>query len=118
MDYHDDQEKKRNKQHRMKHYYDRHARPLSALQQGDSVRIQPKPTHKEWHSGKVTEVDKSGSYVVQTQNGSIRKNPVYLRKTCLPEEREMTSTKVNQHVTGQPKSNSQEPAETPIFGQG
>ncbi|XP_028809432.1 uncharacterized protein K02A2.6-like isoform X2 [Denticeps clupeoides] len=62
-------------------YYNRHAKDLGALQQGDRVRIQPGEHTKAWTKATVVKPVDHRSYDVQLDSGNIlRRNRRHLRK--------------------------------------
>ena len=66
-------------QSRQKTYFDRSARPLPPLHQGDRVFLQR--GHKQWQPATVTQTGQHRSYHVQTPDGkTFRRNRVHLRK--------------------------------------
>ncbi|KXJ05683.1 hypothetical protein AC249_AIPGENE10405, partial [Exaiptasia diaphana] len=64
--------------------YNRHAKELQPLQQGGTVRIQPKPNDrtKQWIKGEVEDQVDVRSYNIRTEDGRVyRRNRRHLRKT-------------------------------------
>lgn len=71
---------------RAKRNYDSHAKSLTTLSAGDSVRIKPaNPADKTWEKGTVTKSLDNQSYEVQPDNGLLtRRNRVHLRPAETP----------------------------------
>ena len=62
-------------------YYNRGAKELEDLNQGDTVRIEPKEKGKEWAKARVEELVNTRSYKVKTEEGtSYRRNRKCLQK--------------------------------------
>ena len=63
-------------------YYDRYSKDLEALEEGDTVRIKPMTLgSKTWKKGVITKRLDERSYEVDTNEGTLRRNRVYLRQT-------------------------------------
>lgn len=63
-------------------YYDRYSKDLEALEEGECVRIKPMTLgNKVWKKGTVSKRLDERSYEVDTEDGTLRRNRVYLRKT-------------------------------------
>ena len=87
-------------QDRQKKYYDLHAKPLETLEKHDPVHLQ---VNNRWKPGKVIEIAKTPrSYLVETQDGTYRRNRRFLRK-------DITTT---QEASGQPPDQPSPSAET------
>ena len=72
-------EKMKKSRSTQKHYFDRQAKPLPPLTEGQAVRIQMK---NKWVKAKVLNSDNDRSYTVQTENGGIyRRNRRHLMNT-------------------------------------
>uniref|UniRef100_A0A3B3RV52 Gypsy retrotransposon integrase-like protein 1 n=1 Tax=Paramormyrops kingsleyae TaxID=1676925 RepID=A0A3B3RV52_9TELE len=68
-------------QQRQLTYYNRSAKDLDMLKQGDPVRIQPFEPHKIWRKGTVVEPIDLRSYSIQLDSGGvIRRNRRHLRR--------------------------------------
>ena len=78
-------------------YYDRTAKDLPVLKEGDVIRMKPyKKGDKSWKKGVVQSKLGDRSYEVKTENGTFRRNRVDLRKTKEnPPDSDSTSTSVN-----------------------
>lgn len=62
--------------------YNKGARELPSLEEGDTVRLKPyKLGQKEWQKGIVTKRLDERSYEVETTSGTLRRNRVHLKKT-------------------------------------
>ena len=67
---------------RSKWYHDRGAKDLEEMAEGDSVRIKPSILgKKQWNYGTVVEKLENRSYVVESDDGILRRNRVHLKKT-------------------------------------
>ncbi|VDI25347.1 Hypothetical predicted protein [Mytilus galloprovincialis] len=67
---------------RQEKYYNRSARDLNELKQGEIVRLTPQDRHKEWEKGVVKNKKSERSYEVEKENGrTVRRNRKYLRRT-------------------------------------
>ena len=63
-------------------YYDRYSKDLEALEEGNTVRIKPMTLgSKTWKKGVITKRLDERSYEVDTNEGTLRRNRVYLRQT-------------------------------------
>ena len=63
-------------------YYDRYAKDLEALEEGDSVRMRPMTlNNKEWKKGTVVKRVDERSYEVETDQGILRRNRIDIRQT-------------------------------------
>ena len=71
-------------QRRQAWYYDRSARDLPTLHEGDTVRMKPFSLgDKSWKKAKVVERLDDRSYEVEGTDGTVyRRNRVHLKKTC------------------------------------
>lgn len=70
---------------RQKEYYDKSAKPLPPLQQGDTVRIAPLGYDKGWKRGTIAKEAGVRSYIVDKDDGTqIRRNRKHLRKVNEP----------------------------------
>ncbi|KAJ8022697.1 hypothetical protein HOLleu_37667 [Holothuria leucospilota] len=70
---------------RQKKYYDKSAKPLPPLQQGDTVRIAPPGYDKGWKRGTIAMEAGVRSYIVDKDDGTqIRRNRKHLRKVNEP----------------------------------
>ena len=66
---------------RQKVYYDKSAKPLTTLREGDTVRITPLGYEKEWKRATVTKQSGVRSYIVKRDDGTqLRRNRRHLRK--------------------------------------
>ena len=67
-------------------YYNRSAKDLSSLSQGNVVRMKSsKPSDKSWRKAQVTSWLDERSYTVETDSGAVyRRNRQHLRKTSEP----------------------------------
>ena len=61
------------------HYYNRRAKPLSQLTEGQNVRVRSKPGAASWEKGTVTRVLPYHSYEVDIGGREIRRNRVQIR---------------------------------------
>ena len=71
-------------QRRQARYYDRSARDLPTLHEGDTVRMKPfRLGDKSWKKAKVVKRLDDRSYEVEDTDGTVyRRNRVHLKKTC------------------------------------
>ena len=76
----------RQRQQAQAKYYNRSAKDLPSLSEGDVVRMKPfKLGDKSWHKAQVTARLDERSYTVETENGAVyRRNRQHLRKTSEP----------------------------------
>ena len=74
------------RQETVKEKYDRHARPLQPLEEGQSVRIKPaNPSSKVWAPGAVEKELDNRSYLVRTPDDTVyRRNRIDLRAVPEP----------------------------------
>ena len=70
-----------------KSYHDRPAHPLPPLEVGQEVRLVPLKKAKNWQSGSLVEQLSDGSYLVKTENETIRQYGYYLK----PKEKPATN---------------------------
>lgn len=69
-------------QSKQAHYYDKHARDLEALEEGDTVRLQPFVNRRSvWKKGQVIRRLDERSYDVECGSKVLRRNRVHLKKT-------------------------------------
>ena len=69
-------------QHRQAVYYNRSASDKQALEEGDTVRLQPfKLGRKDWSKGTVIKRLDERSYIIDTAKGVVRHNRQHLKKT-------------------------------------
>ena len=62
--------------------YDQYCKDLEALEEGDSVRIKPMTLgNKIWKKGVINKRLDERSYDVDTDEGTLRRNRVHLKKT-------------------------------------
>ena len=85
-------------------HYDKGAKDLEALQEGDTVRVQPlKLGQKTWDKAVVNKQISDRSYEIETAKGSFIRNRVHLRKTKeappVIVEKEETENKVQRSVS-------------------
>ena len=81
-------------------YYDRYCKDLEALDEGDSVRIKPMTLgNKIWKKGVVSKRLDERSYDVDTDEGTLRRNRVHLKKTNEKMEDEQHEEKAKQKKT-------------------
>ena len=77
-----EREKMKQSQDKQAKNYNKNAKDLPPLQQGDTVRIKPfVKNNKEWQQGTVSRRLDERSYEVITPTSTLRRNRVYLRKT-------------------------------------
>jgi hypothetical protein len=77
-----ERERLKNAQLKQADSYNRSAKDLPSLEEGDVIRMQPfKKSSKEWQKGMVTKRLDERSYEVETRKGTYRRNRVHLRKT-------------------------------------
>lgn len=77
-----DRSRIRHKQQRQKSCYDKSAKDLPVLGEGDTVRMKPfRLGQKEWKKAVVNRRLDDRSYEVETPEGTYRRNRVHLRKT-------------------------------------
>ena len=63
-------------------YYNKGAKDLSPLHEGDAVRIKPCTLgQKTWRTGTINKQLDERSYDIETETGILRRNRVYLKKT-------------------------------------
>lgn len=81
-----EQVKMKKQQQRKALYYDRNARELLPLRNGETVRMKPFTRgDKSWKKATVKVRLDDRSYIVENQDGtSLRRNRVHLRKTIEP----------------------------------
>ena len=76
-------------QHQQATYYNRRASDLNALDEGDTVRLQPfRLGRKDWARGTVVRRLDERSYLVDTPTGVLRRNRQHIKKTnerCEPQ---------------------------------
>ncbi|XP_064116649.1 uncharacterized protein K02A2.6-like [Macrobrachium nipponense] len=88
--------KKKIKNAKSKFYYDKNAKDLSILHEGDNVRLKPYVLGKKaWEKGKVVEQLDERSYLIESEGKLFRRNRVQLKET--PSDVHMP--KVNEPVT-------------------
>ena len=69
-------------QRRQKEQYDRHAKDLPPLEEGDAVRMKPFTLgNKKWNRATVTRRLDNRSYEVEANGTSYRRNRIHLKKT-------------------------------------
>lgn len=77
--------KVKQRQERQAHYYNRKARDLQTLKEGDVVQMRPSLLNrKTWDKAVVTKRLDERSCVIETDEGTHRRNRVDLRKTKEP----------------------------------
>lgn len=77
---HNDKGLKDNRE-RQEKYYNRTAKDMDSLTSGDSVRVQPCDTHKDWRHAKVVQQVSHRSYEVELESGGVlRRNRRHLRR--------------------------------------
>lgn len=117
----DDCARMQKRQQNQSKYFDRSAKDLKPLEEGDTVRMKPFiKGKKEWKKGVVVERLDERSYEIQTDDGTYRRNRVHLKCTNEPfepkvefdtQEAEMkiveNSTSTSQNVTPVEKQPSQ-----------
>ena len=75
-------QKMRESQKRQTMYYNRTAKDLPVLSEGDVIRMKPyRKGDKLWKKGVVQSKVGDRSYEVETENGTFRRNRVHLRKS-------------------------------------
>jgi hypothetical protein len=77
-------QKKEIKQAKQKRQYDQHAKSLTPLKKGDTVRMKPRQnsTHRQWEKAKVQDEVDIRSYKVITEDGRVyRRNRKHLKQT-------------------------------------
>jgi len=93
MDTYKERQKLKQRQDRQAHYYNKHAKDLSVLEEGDVVRMKPFVLgQKVWQKGQVLRRLDERSYEIDTGNGVYRRNRVHIRKSDEPAQ---TSVKVS-----------------------
>ena len=81
-----ERKKMRWKQMKSAWYHDQKAKDLEALDEGEVVRIKPFVLgKKKWEKGVVKKRLDERSYEVRTDEGVLRRNRVYLRKSSEPD---------------------------------
>ena len=81
---------------RSKWYYDKSAKDLVELEEGDFVRIKPTVLgEKKWRFGKVAEKLDKRSYLVEPDSGVLRRNRVHLRKSFENESQSFDNVQTN-----------------------
>ena len=84
------------RQQRQAHYYDRKARDLPPLEEGDVVRMRPFALNgKTWEKASVSKRLDERSYEVETEDATYRRNRVDLRKIQGANQEEITKHQVN-----------------------
>ena len=80
-------------------YYNRRAKDLSALKEGDRVRLKPfRLGQKGWNKGTVVARLDERSYDIETPDGMYRRNRVHIRKNTVPEEAIPTAQRYVVHL--------------------
>ena len=74
-------EKQIAKQQKQAHYYNRRAKPLSQLTEGQSVRVHSKPGTTSWEKGTVTRALPYNSYELEVGGREIRRNRIQIRES-------------------------------------
>lgn len=93
--------------------YNKGARQLQTLEEGDTVRLQPfKLGCKEWERGVVTKRLDERSYEVETSLGTLRRNRVHLTKTA--ESTPTSESKPSEHPAKPTTDKAQEAEQIPI----
>ncbi len=69
------------KLHQQEHYYNKSAKELPPLQEGDVIRAQPLAQGEKWTTPLVTRRLDERSYVIKTVTAMYQCNRVHLRKT-------------------------------------
>ncbi len=87
-------ERKKIAQAKQAHYYNRHAKDLEALEEGDIVRMRPfQLGRKTWDKAMVKQRLDERSYEVETESGSTyRRNRVDLNRTAEQPDGEQSTT--------------------------
>lgn len=88
-----EQKRLQQKKDKVTNKYNMRAKDLRPLDEGDMVRIKPFTLGKSaWEKGTVTKVLDDRSYLVETDNGTYRRNRVHLRQTKESPEKPQHST--------------------------
>ena len=90
-------------------YYNRRAKDLPALKEGDRVRLKPfRLGQKGWNKGTVVARLDERSYDIETPDGMYRRNRVHIRKDTVPEDAVPTAQRSAEPVemAPQPMSNA------------
>jgi len=88
-------------------YYNKNAKDLSVLHEGDTVRLQPfKLGDKSWQKGTITRRLDQRSYEVETQTGTVRRNRVHLKLTPDYDTHESANEVVRHHTDMRPATNN------------
>ena len=89
--------RQRLKKSRSSWYYDKGAKDLNPLQEGDTVRIKPCILgQKTWKRGTVNKRLDERSYEVETESGVLRRNRFYLNRTN--ENREQNDSVIEREI--------------------
>ena len=84
------------RQQRQAHYYDKQARDLPPLEEGDVVRMRPFTLNgKTWEKASVSKRLDERSYQVETEDATYTRNRVDLRKIQGANQEEITRHEVN-----------------------
>ena len=90
-------------------YYNRRAKDLPVLKEGDRVRLKPfRLGQKGWNKGTVVARLDERSYDIETPDGMYRRNRVHIRKDTVPEDAVPTAQRSAEPVemAPQPMSNA------------
>ena len=94
-------------------YYNRRAKDLPVLKEGDRVRLKPfRLGQKGWNKGTVVARLDERSYDIETPDGMYRRNRVHIRKDTVPEDTVPTAQRSAVHrqepveMAPQPMSNA------------
>lgn len=85
-------------QHKQTFYYNRGAKDLRPLQQGEQVRVQLDTKHRsDWTPAKVLRIANNRSYTVKLENGTVvrRNRKTVLESTHTKDETEQTNQKIH-----------------------
>ena len=93
-----DKLKVKNNQTMQATYYNRRAKDLPVLKEGDRVRLKPfRLGQKGWNKGTVVARLDERSYDIETPDGMFRRNRVHIRKDTMPEDAAPTAQRSTVH---------------------
>ena len=99
-------------------HYDRYCKDLEALEEGDSVRIKPMTLgNKIWKKGVISKRLDERSYDVNTDEETLRRNRVHLKKTNEKMEDEQQQAEQIKQTEGDEETPKQVKEDKPLEGQ-
>ncbi len=105
-----EKERLKERKQRQAQRYDRHAKDLPILKEGDTVRMKPwRHGAKEWEKAMVKERLDERSYKIQTEHGIYRRNRVDLKRTAEQPPRTPQAKQQLSVAKQQPQAAKQQP---------